>query len=62
MEEQEAYGTPTFFSKDDSVAETVHHNPLTTENRPILTILHEILNNKSHGLSVKDVANVGIRS
>jgi len=58
MEEQEAYGTPTFFSKDDSVAETVHHNPLTTENRPILTILHEILNNKSHGLSVKDVANV----
>ena len=60
MEEEEAYGTPTFFSKDESVAETVNHNPLHQENRPIMTILHEILQNKtaSQGYNVKHVANI----
>jgi len=59
MPEEEMYGTPTFFSKDESAAEIIHHNPIKHEARPILTILHEILeNNKSQGLSVKDVANI----
>ena len=55
--EEEQFGTPTFFSKDDKVSETVQRDP--SESRPILTILRDMLdNNKSRGLSVKDVANV----
>ena len=58
MEEDEQYGTPTFFSHEESLAETVHQSAATKENRPILTILREILNsNKSLEMSAKDVAN-----
>ena len=59
MEEEEQFGTPTFYSHEESLAETVHQSPAEGENRPILTILREILNsNKSLEMSVKDVANV----
>ena len=58
MEEAEQYGTPTFYSHDESLAETVHQSAASRENRPILTILREILNsNKSLEMSAKDVAN-----
>ena len=58
MEEEEQYGTPTFYSHEDTLAETVHQSEATKENRPILTILREILNsNKSLEMSAKDVAN-----
>ena len=59
MEEEEQYGTPTFYSHDETLAESVHQSSATKENnRPILTILREILNsNKSLGMSAKDVTN-----
>ena len=60
--EEEQYGTPTFFSKDDTPGSV--HQTQQSDERPILSILRDMLNNnKSHGLSVKDVANVtGVRS
>ena len=60
MEEEEQYGTPTFYSHEETLAESsVHQSSATKENRPILTILREILNsNKSLEMSAaKDVTN-----